>query len=50
MSNRVAVGKCINRLKKEKKKNSASHPAVLSREEMGEAVSRSGRACDGQQM
>lgn len=36
MSNRVAVGKCINRLKKEKKKHSASHPAVLSREEMGD--------------
>jgi len=36
--------------KKTQSQHSANHPAVLSREEMGVAVGRPGRACDGYQL
>lgn len=46
MSNAIAVRTCLNRLKKQNQ-HSANHPVVLSTEEIGMAVSRSGRASNG---
>ena len=48
MSNTIVVGTRLHRLKKQNQ-HSANHPVVLSSEEMGMAVSRSGRRSNGYQ-